>query len=265
MNVISANTTISELIKMNSGAIDAIAAINPHFKKLRNPILRKLLASRVTIADAARIGKCELTTFFEQLKPLGFVIEHQEIETHNIQKATYDRQYDTRLDVRADIENGNDPFKTIMKAIKELKPGGTLLLVNSFEPTPLIKILKGQGYISEIFSAGANEIHTYISKGESTLALVDDANPSEELFEEKEAYFQGRLSTIDVRSLPMPQPMMTILKHLETLETGMALYVMHKRIPKFLLPELKERNYELVYRQTEDGVRLIIYKKESAT
>ncbi|MDX5436888.1 MAG: DUF1858 domain-containing protein, partial [Pontibacter sp.] len=53
---IAANTKISAILKANPDAIEAIAAINRHFEKLRNPLLRKILASRVTIADAARIG-----------------------------------------------------------------------------------------------------------------------------------------------------------------------------------------------------------------
>ena len=40
---IAANTKISVLIKENPAAIDAIATINKHFEKLRNPVLRKIL------------------------------------------------------------------------------------------------------------------------------------------------------------------------------------------------------------------------------
>ena len=42
----------------------------------------------------------------------------------------------------------------------------------------------------------------------------------------------------------MPMPMMTILENLETLPPGKALYVHHKRIPVFLLTELKERHFD---------------------
>src|SRR5690606_21756579 len=123
---------------------------NPHFRKLKNPVLRKLLAARVTIADAARIGKCEIDTFIERLKPLGFVVEDTMAEKREAHTNIITRHYDARLDVRADIEEGKDPFKKIMKAVKELKKSDTLLLSNSFEPVPLIKILKDQGYTIDV-------------------------------------------------------------------------------------------------------------------
>ena len=72
---INQQTKISALIKENEKAIDAISSINPHFNKLRNPILRKVLASRVTIADAARIGKCNIEVFFKKLAEIGFEVE----------------------------------------------------------------------------------------------------------------------------------------------------------------------------------------------
>ncbi len=59
----------------------------------------------------------------------------------------------------------------------------------------------------------------------------------------------------------MPQPMMTILEELEKLSANKALLVYHKRIPVFLLPELKEREFD--YRIKEiapDQVRLLIFK-----
>lgn len=54
---INRQTKISAIIRHNSAAIEAI---NPHFNKLRNPILRKVLAPRVTVEDAALIGGCKL-------------------------------------------------------------------------------------------------------------------------------------------------------------------------------------------------------------
>lgn len=52
---ITKETKISEIIKKNSKAIEVIASVNRNFKKLENPFLRKLFASRVSIKDAAKI------------------------------------------------------------------------------------------------------------------------------------------------------------------------------------------------------------------
>ena len=119
---ISSKTKISALIKENPKAIDAIASINPHFEKLRNPILRKVLASRVTIADAARIGNANVADFFVKLQPLGFERENDSVSEEKTAAMPQPINKETpadmpinfvELDVREDIETGNDPFNLI--------------------------------------------------------------------------------------------------------------------------------------------------------
>jgi len=56
---------------------------------------------------------------------------------------------------------------------------------------------------------------------------------------------------------------MTILEALETLPADTALYVHHKRIPVFLLTELKERNFDYRIKEVSEGeVYLLIFKNE---
>jgi hypothetical protein len=54
--------------------------------------------------------------------------------------------------------------------------------------------------------------------------------------------------------------MMTILEELDHLPAGHALFVHHKRIPMFLLPELEDRKFQ--YRSWEIGegnVKMLIF------
>lgn len=73
--------------------------------------------------------------------------------------------------------------------------------------------------------------------------------------------YEGKLVHLDVRHLEMPQPMVSILSHLETLPAGAALYVTHRQVPQFLLPKLQERGFAVAIQQAEPGeVFLLIYK-----
>ena len=72
---INSNTKISLIIKENEQAIEAIASINKHFLKLKNPILRKILAGRVSVADAAKVGGVDINVIFQKLMMIGFEIE----------------------------------------------------------------------------------------------------------------------------------------------------------------------------------------------
>src|ERR1039457_1323411 len=76
--LININTKIAALLKHNPLALDAIITINPKFEKLRNPLLRKLMAGRTSILRASKIAGCQPEDFFVKLNPLGFEMEHAE-------------------------------------------------------------------------------------------------------------------------------------------------------------------------------------------
>lgn len=50
------------------------------------------------------------------------------------------------LDVREDLRQGREPFHKIMAAAAALAPGQELVIISSFEPRPLYKVLGGQGF-----------------------------------------------------------------------------------------------------------------------
>ncbi|MEO6684200.1 MAG: DUF1858 domain-containing protein, partial [Ginsengibacter sp.] len=85
--VINANTKIASILKHNMAALEAIISITPKFEKLRNPLLRKLIAGRTSIAMAARVSGCSVQDFFDKLSFLGFQIDGvsvpvDELKTH---------------------------------------------------------------------------------------------------------------------------------------------------------------------------------------
>ena len=61
--------------------------------------------------------------------------------------------------------------------------------------------------------------------------------------------------------MEMPLPMHTILESLNKLPEDQALFVFHKRIPVFLLPELEDQHFSYRIKEISDGeVHLLIYK-----
>src|SRR5690606_27196399 len=56
--LINPQTKIATLLKHHPDALETIVMLSPDFKKLRNPILRKLMAGRTSIAMASKIGGC---------------------------------------------------------------------------------------------------------------------------------------------------------------------------------------------------------------
>ncbi len=265
---INSSTKISKILRENNEAITAIASINKHFEKLNNPILRRVLAPRVSVKDAAKIGKISVNEFLQKLEEIGFdvafEIEKLENTVLTSEKSIHKKSDLVTLDVRPTINAGADPFSEIMGTLKEMKDDETLQLINVFEPIPIIQILKEKGYAISVEKIGEDEYHTFFTK-ESTHShkeIVGEMPISEGSFEEKLVSFGGNVREIDVRHLEMPEPMVTILKELDNLPENYVLLVNHKKVPQFLLPELKSRNYLWMHKEVEQRLTLLLIYKE---
>jgi uncharacterized protein (DUF2249 family) len=264
---INANTKIAAILRKDPKALDAIVSISKKFEKLRNPLLRKVMAGRTTLTAASKFGGCTIDDFFKKLAPLGFEIDRdtKAIEKGNKPVPAFMNSLHTaqlvELDVRPVIEAGRDPLNIIIEKLKQVRPGQVLKIINSFEPTPLIMLLEKKGFESHVQVTGGNVVETYFSKSEknvsSELPKQSPQNDFDAVFEK----FSGSIQETDVRHLEMPQPMLKILDALDHLPVGTALHVYHKRIPVFLLPELTERGFEYRIKEISDGeVQLLIFK-----
>jgi uncharacterized protein (DUF2249 family) len=271
--LINEQTKIAALLKHNPDALEAIVPLSPDFKKLRNPVLRKLMAGRTSIAMAAKIGGCTPEDFFRVLQPLGF-----EVDTKDALPAAKEQERKPlpdylkslkpeqvlELDVREMLAEGNDPLKLIQQKVKDLQQGQVLQIINTFEPVPLVKLLERQGFKAYVDHVDKDLVETYFYKtsSEANPELAADTTTSGD-WEQMLNRFENKLQHIDVRHLEMPMPMMTILEALETLPGEKALYVHHKRIPVFLLTELKDRNFDYRIKEVREGeVFLLIFKND---
>lgn len=281
---IDANTRISAIIKHNKESIVAIASIAKVFEKLKNPILRKVMAPRVNLAEAAKIGSCTVDDFAIALKPLGFTFETSREakgqastinETRNSSESeppdwlkNINKDTSDEFDVREIIEDGSDPLKQIMKRFKKVKAGNSLCIINSFVPTPLVRLLEKDGVKSYTHQIDDKIFRTYflkptktVKKDSKTKAENVFVNSEDEFLKIYERFPSTHVKRIDVRELEMPLPMQNILKELALLEDNSALYVDHKRVPIYLLEELAHQDFEVhIYNQDENEVKLILFK-----
>ena len=269
MKTINANTKISKIINEDPAALKAIISISPKFNKLRNPLLRKLIASRTSIAMASVIGACKVNDFFEKLKPLGFEIDETVIVNKKARKLrpefmeNISRGDLVEMDVRALLDSGNDPFQLILEKLNSLKEKQVLKLINSFEPTPLIEILEKKGIQNYTETVDENLVFTFFYKTKHISFAEQSSTMYSELgWDQVIKKFENKTEYIDVRELEMPLPMLTIIDKLESLNVDKALFVYHKRIPVFLLPELKEKKFNFLIKEIDNSeVHLLIFKE----
>ena len=271
---INGNTKVSKVIKENKEAIEAIASLNPHFTKLRNPVLRRLLAPRVTLAEAAKIGKCEVQEMLDKLVSIGFELDSngvsEEVTNHvsqdNTKKEFLEGQKITSLDVRPLLAKGEDPFTILQKSLKNLEANEALEVLIDFEPIPLIRIQEKKGFITlTVVQDGV--YHTYFKAGgkvkEETTSSSDAIITVSQLeYDELVNTFPGEIITLDVRNLEMPEPLVRILEAVENLDEDTGLKIFHKKIPQHLLPELEEKNLStFICPIAEGNVMLFIIKR----
>lgn|SRR5690554_3920919 len=268
MKPINANTKIARIIKEHPDALEAIISISSKFEKYRNPLLRKVFVGRTTIAMASEMADCEMSVFFDKLKPLGFEIDETtlpiEEETKELPAfiTALTKEQIIDFDVRELLASGNDPLSLILGKIKTVQPGQALKIINTFEPVPLIKMLENQGFVTytDVISDALIETYFYKQTDTDTISETPEASSSKGWDDVMDRY-KNHLVTIDVRELEMPLPMHTILTELDKLPSDKALHVYHKRIPVFLLPELAEKNFEYRINNISDGnVHLLIYR-----
>lgn len=269
---INRNTRITALLAVNQEAvIEALAKLNRNFSKLRNPILRNLFARRISIEDACRIAHCEIDAFLSSMEQIGFCIDEKLEEGMLSAPETIDfsRHKNIReLDVRPYLDQDIDPLKEILKLAGSVKKGECIKIINSFEPVPLINLLHDQGFLHQVEVVEENLVITWFEKREEA-GLISKASSEGNLVSVDKKMFDSvrhqfspeKIRCIDVRQLEMPQPMLRIIANLEELATDELLYVQHKKLPVFLIPELTKRGLTfLIHYKSDQELELLIYK-----
>lgn len=272
---ITPQTRISEIVKQKKESIGVIASLAKPLEKLRNPILRKVMASRVTLADAARMGGCRLSDMVHALEKLGFTyLGSTKGDEEQMEKPKWlidaSENKVVWFDARPVLNKGQDPLKEILAAFRKVKPDELFAIITGFVPVPLIGLLKQkQGVDAYVDKVAPFLYHTYfhISKSvenrTSTSATEGPVMHDKESFVAmKKRFSDGHIQFLDVRHLEMPLPMQTILAALPNLPAGKALHVQHKRIPVYLLEEMASMNYAVhIYQAAEGEVELLIFSK----
>jgi uncharacterized protein (DUF2249 family) len=263
--MISGDMTVARLIEEHPALLDVLIAYHPHFKQLRNRLLRKLMAPRVTIRHAARIaGVPEAELLGALRRSLGeaagepTVADHPEAPFVPMPKPPFlDTLPESRrvpLDVRDDIGRGQEPFARIMATVRELGAGDVLVLRAPFEPIPLYDVLgkRGFGHWTERHRADDWSVWFYrVAAGgpKAPAPVHEPAGPD--------------VLQLDVRGLEPPQPMVRVLEALDTLGPGQRLEVVHDRRPLFLYPQLDAQGF--VHETEEPGpglVRITIRRRQ---
>ncbi len=266
--MISADMTVARLLEEHPELLEVLAAYNTHFKQLRNRLLRRVMAPRVTVAQAAgmagvpadellgvlrrAVGEDPLPERREAVPPPSQAEGPGEGGQPPALAAIPETRH-VHVDVRDDIRRGEEPFAKIMAAVKGLHPDQVLVLRAPFEPIPLYDVLGKRGFAHWTEPRARDDWSVWFYRA---------AAPTPETSREAPPAGGGR-RVLDVRGLEPPQPMLRVLEEVERLAPGAELEVRHDRRPLFLYPQLEDRGFRHETDEPEPGlVRILIRRNE---
>lgn len=277
--MIAKDIKISKLLKDYPGSLEILLKVSPHFSKLQNKLLRKALAGRVTIEQAASIAGVNLDYLLSELNRSGSnngnrlsAKEYEETGKDTIRKVlpaspakpeflkSIPPDNMSYLDVRPIIDSGRDPLKDIVSKTKVLKTGEVLIIINSFEPIPLYTVLgkKGFSYFTEQVD---DYFQVYFYKERNSVPEKPLANRTALTISEND--FQNIIE-LNVHELQPPEPMMKILENLNRVDERSVMLVRHHREPVLLYPKLEERGYYAYCKKISDeNYKILIAKKKN--
>ena len=269
---------VRDVLERDEALVDVFVRHSPHFAKLRNRTMRRIMARLVTVQQASRIAGVPLAALLHDLNDaLGLQYEpgtpfEKEPKGDVSREGTHVHPWHAaivELDVRDDLRSGREPFSRIMAAVAAMDASEVLLLQTIFEPVPLFDVLAKRGFDHETRMTAADDWSVWFWRSSSEVALeapidVTTADVADRAVSPAMEECDACSLTLDVRNLEPPEPLTRTLAALETLPDGCTLVQVNVRIPQLLLPLLAERGFDYAVDESRAGVVLVrIWRRPS--
>lgn len=274
---ILASWKISEVLKRYPELLDELVGLSPAFEKLRNPVMRRVQSRLVTVSQAAGIAGLDPAQVTRALNRAAGISPPDDVAgdaKSSERPAERPGWADTapvaaELDARPLLARGEEPFKAIMSAAREVPAGSVLLLIVGFEPLPLYDALAKQGFSHWGSQRGPDHWEVRFHRDPERTGTQERpatrSVPADNGLDEVDWSAPAAEVTIDVSELVPPEPMVKILQTLETLPDGSRLLVHHVRRPIHLYDRLDEMGYAHATRDLGPGrVEVMIQKRAGA-
>ena len=247
---ISPQDKVHDVLARDESLVEVFVRAAPHFAKLRNRAMRRVMARLITVEQAARTAKIPTDRLVRELNAaLGLADEESGAgatpnppdavslgERHPPNAAVVE------LDVRDDLRSGREPFSRIMSAVAALRGDEVLRLRAIFEPVPLYSILTRRGFAHEAEAHTADDWSVWFWRLAAGSAETPSTVPTSAGADDVPADDEEH-TYLDVRGFSPPEPLMRTLAAIETLARGRTLVQINNRVPQFLFPMLSERGF----------------------
>jgi len=171
MKEIKMTTTIAELLNDYEGMKDILIKINPKFKKLNNPVLRRTLAKVATVKQAAIVGGMKPEELLNRLRkevgqtPINLEANSttDEVDPNNEPDWIYTPPKES-IDANKLLDKGENPLAVVFNKLKNYNDSEIIKIISDFKPEPLIEEFKKKNWKVFCKALSDNEFETFVRK-----------------------------------------------------------------------------------------------------
>jgi len=144
--------------------------LNPKYKKLKNPVLRRTVAKIASLTQVAKIGGYEPLELVNRLRkevgqpPLGAQAETAEKAETSEAPQWIEKEPKAVVDANELLDEEKNPLAEVSKILKSLQSGEIIRIESDFLPSPLIDTFKKQGHDTYTLEEDDTEYLIFIKK-----------------------------------------------------------------------------------------------------
>lgn len=170
---ITPEARLGDLLERWPALEETLLEISPHFRALRNPVLRRTVAKVATLRQVAKVSGVPLGTLVERLRaatgqrgPAACPHEGSPAEAEAVPAPPWaaSRHATRTHDARAAIEAGEHPMPRVMQDLSSLEADGVYELITPFVPAPLVDLARGKGFLAYSAAEDQNLVRTWFRR-----------------------------------------------------------------------------------------------------
>ena len=176
---ITPDALLGDLLERWPALEATLVEISPHFRALRNPVLRRTVAKVATLRQVAKVSGVPLGTLIDRLRaatgqggPPGCPDDAQPAGADAAPRPAWaaSRHATRTHDARAAIDAGEHPMQRVMQDLASLGDGGVYELVTPFVPAPLVDLARGKGFLAYSAVEDENLVRTWFRRDDAPAA-----------------------------------------------------------------------------------------------
>ncbi|MCC6862296.1 MAG: DUF1858 domain-containing protein [Bryobacterales bacterium] len=164
---ITPETRLDALLGAYPALEETLIGAVPAFEKLRNPVLRQVVARSTTLEQAARLGGINVVEMVRALRTAAGQEQTSGLSDAGLPDWVSEGAVRKEIDADPMLARGVHPIGLVREAAAALAPGEMVRLLTSFRPEPLIETMRRSGFTVACLEIPAGRYATYVGRAKA--------------------------------------------------------------------------------------------------